>query len=331
MKRHIKTFYTTTALCVGLLCGSFLCTSCEDEKTVDSYLELEDEYQTTFSPTADEAEYRITVRSNRPWQVVKKDSDADWVRPFPDEGEADGIFTLYVDENPTFETRRTELALVVDGEEYPVLLTVDQEAAVPHINVGDGSGTVSIAAAASTFTLTSSANVEWTCMIDEASASWLTYNGIDEDGVLSFTVAENRGVERTGIIPPQESLSQGGYGRVFPVEQTTFAQFVQALKQTLHTERVFAYGEERAVRCVASFCGAGADASAIAAAKRGGAQVLVSADIKHNHICDALESGLCVVQLTHYASENYGFEKIYANLRDKLGVPCALYRDAQML
>ena len=49
MKRHIKTFYTTTALCVGLLCGSFLCTSCEDEKTVDSYLELEDEYQTTFS------------------------------------------------------------------------------------------------------------------------------------------------------------------------------------------------------------------------------------------------------------------------------------------
>ena len=155
---------------------------------------------------------------------------------------------------------------------------------------------------------------------------------------LNFDVASGgidehlaRALGGTGIIPPQESLSQGGYGRVFPVEQTTFAQFVQALKQTLHTERVFAYGEERAVRCVASFCGAGADASAIAAAKRGGAQVLVSADIKHNHICDALESGLCVVQLTHYASENYGFEKIYANLRDKLGVPCALYRDAQML
>ena len=200
MKRHIKTFYTTTALCVGLLCGSFLCTSCEDEKTVDSYLELEDEYQTTFSPTADEAEYRITVRSNRPWQVVKKDSDADWVRPFPDEGEADGIFTLYVDENPTFETRRTELALVVDGEEYPVLLTVDQAAAVPTIQVGDGSGTVSVAAGAGDFTLTSSANVEWTCVVDEAAAEWLTYNGIDEDGVLSFTVTENLWAERTGIV-----------------------------------------------------------------------------------------------------------------------------------
>ena len=198
MKR-IDIFHQMAAV-LCLACASFMCSSCEDEETVASYLTLEDEYQTTFTPTADGDEYRITVRSNRPWQVVKKDGETDWVRPFPDEGEADGIFTLIVEENPTFEQRRTELALVVDGEEYPVLLTVDQEAAVPHINVGDGSGTVSIAAAASTFTLTSSANVEWTCMIDEASASWLTYNGIDEDGVLSFTVAENRGVERTGII-----------------------------------------------------------------------------------------------------------------------------------
>ena len=66
-------------------------------------------------------------------------------------------------------------------------------------------------------------------------------------------------------------------------------------------------------------------------AKRGGAQAAVSADIKHNIICDALESGLNVVQLTHYASENYGFKKIYQSLKDKLGVPCFWHEDAGML
>ena len=198
--KQVRSFYAGAALCLGLLGGAFLCSSCEDEQTVESYLTLEDAYQTNFTPTADKAEYRVTVRSNRPWQVVKKSEGSDGVRPFPAEGEADGIFTLYVDANPAFEQRRAELALVVDGEEYPVLLTVEQAAAVPTIQVGDGSGTVSVAAGTGDFTLTSSANVEWTCVVDEAAAGWLTYNGIDEDGVLSFTVTENKGPERTGIV-----------------------------------------------------------------------------------------------------------------------------------
>ena len=124
----------------------------------------------------------------------------------------------------------------------------------------------------------------------------------------------------------------GGYGRVYAVEPSPLSAFAAKLGEALGTRRVFVYGDpDTKISRAASFCGAGLDGSAIAAAKSRGAQAVVSADIKHNFICDALESGLCVVQLTHYASENYGFRKIYQSLGAELGVPCAFYQDAQML
>ena len=140
-----------------------------------------------------------------------------------------------------------------------------------------------------------------------------------------------RALGAQGELPPVDAIQGGGYGRIFPVEEKPFSSFVSAVMAELNTERAFVYGEERAISRAASFCGAGIDGAAVAAAKRGGAQVIVSADIKHNFICDALESGLNVVQLTHYASENYGFKKIYRALRDVLGVPCTWHEDAFML
>lgn len=137
----------------------------------------------------------------------------------------------------------------------------------------------------------------------------------------------------TGALPPEEKLTEEGcgYGRIFPVKKQSFAQLCAHLKRELNTQRLFAYGEERVVEKAASFCGAGADASALARAVRAGAQVLISADIKHNILCDALECGLNVVQLTHYASENYGFKILYNKLCGGLGVPCEYHEDACML
>ena len=141
-----------------------------------------------------------------------------------------------------------------------------------------------------------------------------------------------RAAGAVGDIRITEPLSQGGYGRVYAVEETALSVFAACLGETLRTRRLFVYGDPAAkISRAASFCGAGLDGSAIAAAKANGAQAVVSADIKHNNICDALESGLCVVQLTHYASENYGFQKIYQSLGAELGVPCAYYEDAHML
>ena len=134
-----------------------------------------------------------------------------------------------------------------------------------------------------------------------------------------------------GTLPPCQPLEGGGYGRVFALPAQPFSAFAEKLCQTLGTARAFLYGPARTVRSAASFCGAGIDAEALAFARRGGADVVVSADIKHNFIADALEAGLNVVQLTHYASENYGFKILFDNLKGKLGVPCTFFCDDALL
>lgn len=140
-----------------------------------------------------------------------------------------------------------------------------------------------------------------------------------------------RALGGTGELVPNERVEGGGYGRVFAVPPRPFGAFVEEICRTLGAKRVFAYGPEREISVAASFCGAGVDAGALAAAKAGGAQAVVSADVKHNFIVDALELGLNVVQLTHYASENYGFKRIYEKLKDELGVPCTFHQDGFML
>lgn len=147
--------------------------------------------------------------------------------------------------------------------------------------------------------------------------------GIDESLALAVGAKE--------IPAPNEPVENGGYGRIFEIEPVSYSTFTKNLMSVLRTKRAFSYGEDGMVHRVASFCGAGVDAGSIAAAKRGGAEVIVSADIKHNFICDALESGLRVVQLTHYASENYGFRKIYQSLEEKLGIPSVYHEDGAML
>lgn len=130
-----------------------------------------------------------------------------------------------------------------------------------------------------------------------------------------------------------ELLDQGaGYGRVYDVPEQAFGDFAEHLKGELRTQRAFLYGDPaEPVRRAASFCGAGVDGSTVRRAREAGADVLISADIKHNFICDACEAGLKVIQLTHYASENYGFKKIYQQIGERLGVPCEFWEDAFLL
>jgi putative NIF3 family GTP cyclohydrolase 1 type 2 len=62
-----------------------------------------------------------------------------------------------------------------------------------------------------------------------------------------------------------------------------------------------------------------------------GADVMISADFKHHILALALEKGLAVIQLTHYASENYGFEKYYQKIRRQTEIPCVFHTDEQLL
>lgn len=125
-------------------------------------------------------------------------------------------------------------------------------------------------------------------------------------------------------------LSRGGYGRVYEVEPIPFYAYAEKVKAVFKSGRVLTYGADRQIKKVASFCGAGCDERAIAFAAENNADVFVSSDMKHHEITALIHRGINVIVLTHYSSENYGFDKIYNEISAGLPVPAAYYDDAEL-
>lgn len=124
----------------------------------------------------------------------------------------------------------------------------------------------------------------------------------------------------------------GAYGRVYDVKPSKFVDYARGVAKTFGTERLIKYGDDqREVKRVASFCGAGCDESAIEFAAAEEADVFVSSDLKHHHITALLARGINLIQLTHYSSENYGFHKIYLKIIEGLNVPAAYFCDETLM
>ncbi|MBQ8430303.1 MAG: Nif3-like dinuclear metal center hexameric protein [Clostridia bacterium] len=164
-------------------------------------------------------------------------------------------------------------------------------------------------------------------------------DGIDEslmEGVL--LAAEKTTGAGTGRIEEckanatyMQTVSEGGYGRVYDLPTIEFSTLVENIKTVFSTERIEAYGNGKRISRVASFCGAGADEGSIAFAKRMGADAIVSSDFKHHLIALAQESGLAIISLTHFASETYGFKKYYEKIRRQTEIPCVYHTDDNLL
>ena len=153
--------------------------------------------------------------------------------------------------------------------------------------------------------------------------------GVDE--CLAQGVCRSAGREQS-VCEIMHSLERGGYGRAYDIGNIPLRDLVENIKKTFKTSRVLVYGdEEKKVGRVASFCGAGADEQAIAFALSQGADIVVSSDFKHHIVQLAIEKGLGVIALTHYASECYGFEKYYQKIRLSVPVPCEYHTDENML
>lgn len=153
--------------------------------------------------------------------------------------------------------------------------------------------------------------------------------GIDES--LAFAVSKACGGERPRGERIRHPLSQGGYGRAYEVEKVKAEDFVRALKGELNTEKIWLFGEkERVISKAASFCGSGIDDGAIEFAKENGADAVISADWKHHQIINVLEEGMLAVQLTHCASEAYGFKKYYEKISRTVEVGCSYYEEKQL-
>ncbi|MDE7084802.1 MAG: Nif3-like dinuclear metal center hexameric protein [Clostridia bacterium] len=120
----------------------------------------------------------------------------------------------------------------------------------------------------------------------------------------------------------------GGYGRVYSICPRTMPRLTQDLKETFSTNRIIVHGNKQGqISKIASFCGAGLDDNAIAFAKAENADAVVSSDLSHHRISELVESGIAVIQLTHYCAENYGFNKIYQKVKTKLQIPSSYFCD----
>lgn len=153
--------------------------------------------------------------------------------------------------------------------------------------------------------------------------------GIDESlmqGVL-LSAGESEGTG-TQPIAKQVLLSNGAYGRVYDLSGTTLGELARGMKKTFATEKIAVYGDtDKKIKRVASFCGSGADEGSVAFAVKNGAEVMISSDYKHHVLSLALEVGLSVITLTHYASEEYGFKKYYEKIRQQVEIPCYFHAD----
>ena len=126
-------------------------------------------------------------------------------------------------------------------------------------------------------------------------------------------------------------MEGGGYGRAYNVTPADFLAYAKSVKTALGAERIFVYGEpDRVIKRVASFCGAGCDDRAVSFAYAEKADVFVSSDLKHHEIRALVSRGINVIQLTHYTSENYGFNKIYNEIALDLPVASAYFNDAEL-
>lgn len=153
-------------------------------------------------------------------------------------------------------------------------------------------------------------------------------DGIDESLMqgICLSAGETAGVGTSvSLLYP---VSDGGYGRAYNIPETTLGVLAEGIKKTFTTDRVLVYGDRtKRVQRVASFCGAGADEDTLRFAKNEGADVVVSSDFKHHLLSYALEEGMQIIVLTHYASEQYGFKKYYEKMRRQASIPCAYHTE----
>lgn len=123
-------------------------------------------------------------------------------------------------------------------------------------------------------------------------------------------------------------VSGGGYGRVYDIHPTPLKEFLAKVATEFKTDRAVYHGDRSVVISkIASYCGAGCDDNNINFAKANCCNLLVSSDLKHHEIAELVESGIGVLELTHYSAESYGFNRIYQSIKESINIPSSFLYD----
>jgi putative NIF3 family GTP cyclohydrolase 1 type 2 len=127
----------------------------------------------------------------------------------------------------------------------------------------------------------------------------------------------------------QDMGNKTGYGRIFDIETKSLQQLAQTIKKEINSDKILVYGEkEKTVKRIAVFCGGGFEAEFFDKFK---ADLIVSSDMKHHLIAEAIERGFSVLNISHYGAENYSFKKICSRAKDVLKINSIYFEDKILL
>lgn len=138
-------------------------------------------------------------------------------------------------------------------------------------------------------------------------------------GGTNDVLAQVAGLSQVEVLSPscEQNGKENGLGRIGVLEQEmAFADFADELRKKLGLTHINIVGDRnKRVRRVALCTGSGMDFLMDAVKK--GADVYISGDIRFHESQKALDAGICLVDATHYASENLIVPVIVQYLRDK--------------
>jgi dinuclear metal center YbgI/SA1388 family protein len=106
-------------------------------------------------------------------------------------------------------------------------------------------------------------------------------------------------------------------GRIGEIEACTSSELASHISETLKTPVVYA-GEKQEIKRVMVVGGSGFSAEFLEIARTNKVDAFVSSELKHN-ILRAYED-LCLIDATHYATENPGMEALCSRLREISGL-----------
>lgn len=150
--------------------------------------------------------------------------------------------------------------------------------------------------------------------------------GIDESLCLGFGTKDFSVIDKL-----DESV---GYGKEFYTESITFAKIKAQAKKVFGARRIITYGNaKKEIKKIASFCGGGASNALKYIENGGDAELIVTSDMPHHVIKEMIESNVCVMLLTHYAAENYGFKRYYERITDDVNenAECFFFTDERFM
>lgn len=151
-------------------------------------------------------------------------------------------------------------------------------------------------------------------LIENGIALYSAHTSMDcAVGGINDVLAQKLEIVNTTVIEKSEKYPGCGLGRMGQLKsEMSLGEYAELVKEKLNTPFVRVAGDlDKTVRCVA--VGGGACDDLITAAIEMGADVLVSADMKHHITADAVDRNFAIIDAGHFPTEVF-VKDIFENL-----------------